>query len=178
MKRRPHPLFHSIEPDVYVIDTSGWLNIDGREDSNEVWRIILRLIERGRIVCCSEVMRELEPDAIYARLKPHEKALLAGGRDSNDIEYLHQVGVVTHDHPAMSKATGRKNPADPYVIALAELEHYVVVADESLKRAGRKIPGVCRQRKIRCLTVEEFVVAVREEEILEQTQTRTVAPPP
>lgn len=163
MKRRPHPLFHAIEPDVYLIDTSGWLNIDGRRDNAEVWPLIFKLIERGRIVCCSQVMGELEPDPIYIKLKPHEKALLAGDRKTDDIEYLQRVGRITYDHPGMSKATGRKTPADPYVVALAELDHYVVVADESLKRASRKIPGVCKQRKIRCKTVEEFIVAIKNE---------------
>jgi hypothetical protein len=57
----------------------------------------------------------------------------------------------------MSKARGRKNPADPYIIALAEMEKYVVVADESLVRPNRKIPGVCKQRGIRCLSLDEFV---------------------
>lgn len=175
MKRRPHPLFHAIEPDVYLIDTSGWLNIDGRADCAEVWAMILRLVEKGRIVCCSQVLHELETDPTYLKLKPHEKALLAGDRDGNDMEYLRRVGRITYDHPAMSKATGRKTPADPYVVALAELEHYVVVADESLKRPSRKIPGVCQQRRIRCLTVDEFVLAVQNEE---NGQAEKLASPP
>jgi hypothetical protein len=57
----------------------------------------------------------------------------------------------------MSKATSAKTPADPYVVALAERENYVVVADESMVRKNRKIPGVCAQRKIRCISLEQFV---------------------
>jgi hypothetical protein len=62
----------------------------------------------------------------------------------------------------MSRATGLKTPADPYIVALAELEGYVVVADETCrKRPNRKIPGVCQQRGIRCITLAEFIIEVR-----------------
>lgn len=151
-RRRSLPLFHSIEPDVYLIDTSAWLNIDSLADSSEVWRLIEVLIEQGRIVVCASVLGELRGNPIYMlRLRPYEEALRAGDRD--DPDYLMHVGRITHAYPSMSRATGLKTPADPYIIALAELEHYVVVADESTKRPNRKIPGVCQQLGIRCLTL-------------------------
>ena len=97
------------------------------------------------------------------RLKPYEEALRAGDRDSDDPEYLLHVGKITYEYPSLSRATGVRTPADPYIIALAELEHYVVVADESTKRPNRKIPGVCQQRnpQIRCLTLAQFISAAR-----------------
>jgi hypothetical protein len=164
-RRRSLPLFRSTEPDVYLIDTSAWLNIDSRTDREDVWRIIVGLIEQGRIVACAQVLAELRDDPVYAsRLKPYEKALQAGDRSSDDPDYLQYVGKVTHDHPGMSRATGLKTPADPYVVALAELEGYVVVADETaMKRPNRKIPGVCQQRGIRCLTLAQFIAAVAAE---------------
>jgi acyl-CoA-binding protein len=166
MKKRPRPpLFKSIEPDVYIIDTSAWLNIDGRHDTEELWTAIIVLIEQGRIVTPAQVLAELHENPIYLlRLKAYEKALQAGDRNSDDPEYLQHVGKVTFDHPAMSRATSRKTPADSYVVALAELETYVVVADETCaKRPNRKIPGVCQKRGIRCLTLTEFAIAIRSE---------------
>jgi len=164
IRRRPLPLFPTEEPDVYLIDTSSWLEIDGRLDSEDTWALIATLIEKGRIVACSQVLDELRDNPIYlSRFKPHEKALLAGSR-RNEIEYLQYVGRVTYEHPAMSKATGIKTPADPYVIALAELEGYVIVADETCrKRPNRKIPGVCKKRGVRCITLGEFITAVKGE---------------
>ena len=167
MKRRdPLPLLAPLEPDVYVIDTSAWLNIDSRRDREKVWRLIVSLVEQGRIVACAQVMAELRDDPIYERrLKPHEKALQVGEPPGDNIEYLRIVGRITHDYPAMSKAAGRKTPADSYVVALAELDHYVVVADErSTKRPNRKIPGVCQQLGIRCLTLDQFVAAANADE--------------
>lgn len=160
MKRRHSlPLFRSIEPDVYLIDTSSWLNIDLRTDSEDVWQLIAGLIEQGRIVACAQVLQELRESPIYMlRLKPYEAALQAGDKNSDDPSYLLHVGKITHDHPGMCKATGWKTRADPYVVALAELEGYVVVADEtSTRRPNRKIPGVCLQRGIRCMTLTQFI---------------------
>jgi uncharacterized protein DUF4411 len=164
MKRhyRP-PLFRATEPDVYEIDTSAWLNVDSRADSEEVWRSIIALINEGRVVSCAQVLSEMRDNPLYlTRLKPYEAALQAGDRNADDPQYLLHVGKITHAYPAMCKARGEKTPADPYVVALAELEGYVVVADETCrKRPNRKIPGVCQQRKIRCITLSLFVEEIR-----------------
>jgi hypothetical protein len=120
-RRRPLPLFQSIEPDVYLIDTSAWFNIDSRTDSEDVWMLITAFIEQGRIVAWAPVIAELRDDPLYAlRLKGHEAAIQIGDRNSDDIAYVQHVGKITHDHPGMSKARGSKTLADPYVVALAE----------------------------------------------------------
>ena len=159
MKRlRPLPLLQAVLPDIYCIDSSAWFNIDRRADSGDVWVMISALIERGRIVACASVLTELRGDPIYqTRIKPYEAALQFGDCGPEDVAHLMRVGQITYDYPAMSKATGLKTPADPYVIALALHHGYVVVADESLKRANRKISGVCQKLGIRCLTLSEFV---------------------
>lgn len=162
-RRRSLSLLKSVLPDVYLIDTSAWLDIDFRPDSDDVWRLVVNLIKQGRIVACAQVLGELHENPIYiSRLKPYEEALQAGDRKSDDPDYLLHVGRITHDHPAMCKATGPKTPADSYVVALAELEGYVVVADESsTRRPNRKIPGVCQQRGIRCITLAQFIEEMR-----------------
>jgi len=167
MKRRPKaPLFKPLEPAVYVIDTSAWLDVDTRKDADEVWGLIVDLIGEGRIVACSTVLDEIQDEGFYMqRIFPYEAALRAG--DRNDVEYLLHVGKVTGEHPAMAKATGMKNPADPYVVALAEIEDYVVVADETCrKRPNRKIPGVCQKRGIKCKTLDELIADVRAEAVV------------
>jgi Domain of unknown function (DUF4411) len=166
-KRQSLPLFKFVEPDVYLIDTSAWLNIGDHPDCEEIWAALVTLIEQGRVVACAQVIAEMRDDPIYLlRIKPYEKALQAGDRKSDDPEYLQHVGRITYEHPAMSKATSFRNPADPYIVALAELENYVVVADETCaKRSNRKIPGVCQRRGVRCLTLAEFVAVVKRRDL-------------
>lgn len=150
------PLFRAGNP-VYVIDTSAWSNMQDRPDFENVWRIVVTLIEQGRIVAPAPVFDELENEAIVKRMLLYEKALRAGDEKSDNPEYLLHVGRITHKFPSMCKARSKKTPADPYVIALAEREGYVVVCDESTKRPNRKIPGVCRNLEIPWKTLDEFI---------------------
>ena len=166
MKRRRSaraPLFRSTEPDVYLIDTSAWIHIDEHRDRDSMWALIDALIERGRIVACAQVLAELRDNPMFIpHLKPYLDALQAGDRNSDDPDYLRYVGRITYEHAGMAKALSWKTRADPYVIALAELERYVVVVGETLaRRPNTKIPGVCDMRGILWLPVDEFIECAR-----------------
>jgi hypothetical protein len=107
----PSPLFQHLQPDVYCVDTSAWLNIDRRADSDDVWVLVTALVQRGRIVACSRVLAELRVDPIYpTRFKPFEVALRVGDCAPDDVSYLMRVGQITHDFPAMSKGNWREDP--------------------------------------------------------------------
>jgi len=159
MKRRASfPLFHKIEPVVYLFDTSAWLDIEPLPRREAVWATIRRLTDEGRVVTCAQVLAELREDPIYlARIKPLEQALLTGDGNGGDPVYLQRVGRITHDFPGMCRAMGSKTPADPYIVALAQMENYTVIADENMKRKNRKIPGVCLQLGIACWTLSKFI---------------------
>jgi hypothetical protein len=153
------PLFQDTEP-VYVIDTSAWLNIDSRPDAAQVWDLIDSLINKGRIVVPRDVIRELRDNPIYkSHVKLHEPVLLASDH-GEDPMFLQRVGIIVNKYPGMSKARGTRTPADPFIIAFAEMHGCIVVCDETTtKRRNRKIPTVCADRKIKCLTLNEFVKA-------------------
>jgi hypothetical protein len=145
------------EPPVYLVDTSAWFNIELRDDREHVWEIVYRLVGKQRIKVCPEVFGEIKNDPVYEKLRLREATLKIGLRTANDLEYLTLIGEITHEHPRMCKARSRKRVADPYVIAQAELNGYVVVADESRKQPSRKIPGVCQKRHVRCIDLDQFV---------------------
>ena len=162
MRRSHDPtLFDTAEPEVYLIDSSAWFNIDLRPDRDEVWRNIYGLISEKRIVVSTEIFDEIRNSTIYDRLRLHEAALKEGDLGSTDLEYLQLIGKITREHPSMSRARSRKFAADPYVIALAKLQGYTVVADESNARPNRKIPGACRKYGVCCLTLPEFIERTR-----------------
>jgi hypothetical protein len=165
MKRGRPPLFVDTEPPTYVVDTSAWVDIPDRPDADDVWALVYALVKAGQIIVSRRVAGELRRQPFYwTHLKPQEPAISAGDRD--DIDYLLHVGRITHKYPAMSHARGTKTPADPWVVALADMERYTVVCNESRKRRNRKIPGVCDQRGIRCLTLDEFIAEVRAEGLI------------
>jgi hypothetical protein len=163
MSRRGGPSLFP-QPPAYAVDTSSWLNVDSLPEPEDAWVTIQELIKKGRLFTCAQVLTELRSDPIYLlRIKPFEKALLSGGGGINDPEYLQMVGRITHDFPAMSKARSSKTPADSYIVGLAQMEEYILVADEGTRRINRKIPGACQQLGIRCITISQLIKEVSNE---------------
>lgn len=158
-KGRSGDLFKNQAPKKYLVDTSAWANIKHKPNADEVFALIVKLIEDGRLFTCARVLGELRPDPIYSKVNKYRKALLAKDGRMGDVEFLQTVGKITHDHATLCKARSRKEPADPYVLAVALLEDYIVVADESTKRRSRKIPGACEKLGISCMTLDEFIAA-------------------
>src|SRR5438445_1717430 len=105
MRRRSDPtLFDGVEPEIYLIDSSAWFNIDLRSDCEQIWAHIDRLMTEKRIVSCAAIIEEICNSQVYERLRPHEATLKDGDLASTDVEYLQLVGKITHEHPGMSKA--------------------------------------------------------------------------
>jgi Domain of unknown function (DUF4411) len=49
--------------------------------------------------------------------------------------------------------------ADPFIIARAAVENRTVVTMELFKQNAARIPNICRHFNVRCMTLEEFMVA-------------------
>jgi len=168
MTRRSKPTLFT-EPDAFAVDTSSWFTVRSLPDSETVWRRIERLIKDKRLFTCPQVIAELRGDPIYrTHIKQFEKALLAHGIRATNPEFLLAAGVITHDYPAMSKARSERTPADPYIVALAQMQEYVMVADEGKKRINRKILGACQKLGIRCITISQLMQEAQDGETQEE----------
>ena len=158
MKRRPvSPLFAAQEPPTYVVDSSAWFNIRHLQNPEHAWTIMLALIELQRLVDPGQVIDEIKlDDDVWSRLHPVEARFRINRADE---VFLLLAGRIASEHPRLAGIRSKKTKADPFVIALAELEHFTVVADESLKRPSIKIPGVCRERKLACVSLAQLLEA-------------------
>jgi hypothetical protein len=141
----------------YVIDSSGWISIDGRPDQNRILFFLSKLIEDDRIKSPPEVWDELKKcEWVLAWLRG-QRRLIVENRSQN-YTYLSIVGSVTYRFPALAGARGTKNKADPYVVALAihmnatdnERQWRVVASETLAKRPGRKIPTACQSFNVEC----------------------------
>lgn len=163
--RRERTLFDAGDPCVYLVDTSAWLNIDLRPDSDACWSLVYKLIKDRRIIACRRVLMELKPRGLFDnKLADFEETLVDGCRDTGtaDIDYLRKVGEITRRFPGMSRPRSRKTPADPYVVALAYMDGYTVVVDETMtNRPTRKIPTACDALKIPWMPLSRFIATER-----------------
>src|SRR5258706_16363246 len=125
-KGRNMLLFTDEEPDVYLFDTSAWVNSRLHRKTEEVWITIIDLIGRRRLFTCSQVMTELRPDLIYQRVKRYEKAAVADLGKLNDTELLQAEGQITREFSLICEARSENTAAYPNVRALAQLKNNIV----------------------------------------------------
>jgi len=148
-----------------VFDTSAYLN--GRRDHYppatfpSVWDLVAAAMTDGRIVTPREVYRELiaKDDEITAwckQLPPHVFV--------DPIERVQRrVGIVY----AQFANPGRRDGADPFVIAEAQHRGFMVVTYEGRSFSGvptrnwdRTMPGICKHFAVPCCTLPEALATL------------------
>lgn len=72
-----------------------------------------------------------------------------------------KIVKVIINNPSFSKwATGTKNKADPFVVALAKVFNLIVVTYENPRATANKIPAACRLLEVECI---DFITFLRQE---------------
>ncbi len=147
---------------IFCLDTSAWLDGWVRDYPNEVfpslWTKLAECVAEGRVRCSEEVYIELakKDDGIHRWLKQHKQAIVP-----IDEEIQRIVVELLVQHPRLVDTHRQRSQADPFVIATAESLGAVVVTGE--KARGKldipKIPDVCGERKINCIS---FLQMLRE----------------
>lgn len=144
----------------YSFDTSSLLN--GRRDLLPpgtfvtLWSNIESMIATGEIRCVDEVRNELgrRDDAIHDWAKSQTDLFVPL---TADVQLA--AREVLAAHPKLVGVGGRRNSADPFVIALARARDGVVVTEELLtgKIGNPRIPDVCDAMGVRWLNLVRFV---------------------
>jgi hypothetical protein len=147
-----------------AFDTTAFIN--GRRDHYPpstfpgVWDFIAAAMEDGRIVAVREVYRELvaKDDEIAEWVKDRSELFI----DPTE-EVQRAVGAVY----ALFPNPGRRDGADPFVIAQAQISNLAVVTYEGRTFSGvptrhweRSMPGICRHVGVPCLTLPEALTAL------------------
>lgn len=138
---------------VYSFDTSAL--IDGIErfyplgNFPGVWASIDDLIDQGRLLVSEEAWAEAIASDAPLRAWCQESGM---GRDKcvvhTDTAIGAIAGAIGDDYPNWV-TQGKKNGADPFVIAVAEAHGCMVISGEKNGGpANPKIPYVCQQRNI------------------------------
>ena len=143
-----------------VFDTSAYLN--GRRDHYppktfpSVWELVAAAMADGRIIAPREVYRELvaKDDELTAWCRQLPLHVFV-----DPIEPVQRrVGVVY----AQFANPGRRDGADPFVIAEAQHRGFTVVTYEGRSFSGvptrnwaRTMPGICKHFAVPCCTLPE-----------------------
>jgi Domain of unknown function (DUF4411) len=150
---------HKIE---YLIDTSVLVNIrDVHADSAEIWLAITNGIVGGRVRTIRQVWDELESrfSDIAERLRGYKKQFVLADDLTYTAGVVAEIRQLNQYHRTLWNPLGGKNPADPFLIAVAKDLNIIVVTDERRKGAGfqKRIPYVCTQRNVGCTDRIDFL---------------------
>jgi hypothetical protein len=147
---------------VYILDTSAWIECNQRAGDNRIPGLLDKLFDGRRICSPKEVFAELE--------RPGQLSLWIDGKRAKlneptglPPEYAANIGMVAMKYPGMSPPLSTRRRADPFVVALAltydsPVQRWIVVSGESRKRRPRrKIPGVCKELGLDCITLDDLI---------------------
>lgn len=142
-----------------VLDTSAYMN--GRRDHYppatfpSVWMLIAKAMADGRVIPPREVYREMtaKDDEIAQWAKELSNLFI----DPSE-EVQRAAGVIYEMFPG----AGRRDGADPFVVAEAQVRGFTVVTYEGrsfsgvpTKRWHRSMPGICGHVGVPCVTLPE-----------------------
>ena len=143
-----------------VLDTSAYVN--GRRDHYppetfpSVWMLVADAMQDGRVFCPREVYRELtKDDEISGWVRTRS---LSGLFVDPDADIQRAAGVIY----SMFPGPGKRDGADPFVIAEAQARGFTVVTYEGRTFSGvptkkwhRSMPGICAHIDVPCVTLPE-----------------------
>ena len=164
---------------LYIFDTNcwseGWSRVYPQTVFSRYWQFLADEIANGRLISPTEVLDELRDH--YGEIPKSHKECDAKSPDSASCSLMKWIGqqrnhlfckLSDKEHTAIEnevadisirysgllKKKGRSG-ADPHVIAYAIRRGGTVVTFEKPNQVGQipnKIPTVCRELKVRCLT--------------------------
>jgi len=124
-----------------------------------LWTKIEKLIAQGGLRATEEVLKELSKqgdDDVVKWCKAQSGLFIAF-----DSAIQIKVGDVLKTHPNLVDTGKGRSGADPFVIALAELNRCIVVTGEVATGKPQKprIPDVCKDRSVTCYSLLEMIQA-------------------
>jgi len=144
---------------IYCIDTSAliaaWYERYKPNRFPKLWNELDELIKEGRLVSSSLVLRECSKqrsEELHDWLKPREAMF-----HMPDEAVQVQVDFIVNTYTGLISAGKEKFQADPFVIALAKVNGYTVITEETGPASLAKIPGVCAAMKVPCLNLMQFM---------------------
>jgi hypothetical protein len=148
---------------IYLIDTDVLVAIRKKRDSNNIYNRLIQMAGDGDLKTVRQVFDELETfGQAYRFLFTHKSKLLVPTEEQFCVAVQERLEVLKKKADWLYEQTGSKNPADPWLVAVASAYKYVLVTNES-KESPKRIPAACQipETRCRCISGPHFLYEVR-----------------
>lgn len=144
----------------YSVDTSAlteaWVRSYPPDVFPSLWHHLEELVKKRRLLAVDEVLHELErkDDDLYQWcLAKKKKMFILLGRNQ---QIQRRAARIINQFASLINPSNPRGGADPFVIALAAEWELTVVTGERSKPSKPKIPDVCRELGIPCISLVEL----------------------
>lgn len=124
-----------------------------------LWEQLGSAFESKMLVSSKLVLDEIKKgdDDLVKWVKPYEKYFV-----EVDSAQLTEVGTILNKHKGLVDPKATRESADPYLVALAKINEYVLVTEEermTLQPNSKKtkLPNVCETENIRCIRIVDMI---------------------
>lgn len=150
----------NLKSNLYCLDTNvfiqAWNNYYSPAKAASYWEILDDLAKNGLIFSPVDVKKEIEKsdDDLKKWIKKREYFFR-----KPDERVTLKVGEILAQFSGLVDNVKGRSLADPWVIALAEVEGAIVVTKEGMSESDKKIriPDVCKARGIECIDDFTFI---------------------
>jgi hypothetical protein len=147
-----------VAEEIFIINTNAMVALARRSIRSDVIFLFDNLTGQRRLVTVNKVFNELRRkfENVYLLFGKYRKSMVVDHRENPQM--LDCNDYIFRKHPKLFDRFSSKDPADPWLIAVAKVKGYVVVTDEGGKypREG-KIPYVCSDLGVNCIGTKEFL---------------------
>ena len=144
----------------YCFDTSAFIILHReypRELYPDLWPAFERIMDGGLVSSPREVLRELQAKASAPPIEWTKRwwEKIHDDDDNATARVVQENGRIQKMMSNSQSAANATTPkADPFVVALALRKGLTVVSNELATGGAQKIPKVCRDLNINCLTLQ------------------------
>lgn len=145
----------------YVFDTGPFITLFRNyypKTFKTLWQLFDKMVDDGSIVSTREVRNEiLFPPNLVSWSKTHKEIFATPtAKETNVVRDIYAIKHFQQNIEAKKLFAGG-NSADPFVVSKAVIIVGSVVTTEEKKPNAAKIPNICDEFGVNCLSLEEFM---------------------
>lgn len=147
---------------IYLIDTDVLVAIRRKGDSKDIYLRLIEMAAGGDLKTVRQVFDELETFGQYYKfLLANKSKFLVPVEEQYCAAVQERIEILKKKASWLYEQTGSKNPADPWLVAVASAYKYVTVTNES-KESPKRIPAACQipETRCRCISGPHFLYEV------------------
>lgn len=144
----------------YIIDSDVLISLYDNlpmETYETQWNMLRKYIEEGRIIICDAVFNEIKK---AEELKDWLNGLRKFVVPCHVRDIIVEAKIIINDYPKLIDINNPSDQSDPYVIAIAKMNNYTILSNESYGEGGKKtkIPYICKKLAVDCLNIRKFYI--------------------